>query len=102
MKKELKLPKFKDEEEEFEFWANLDLTEYYEPSDFVPAVFPNLKPSTKAISIRLPDHLLARLKEKANSQDVPYQSLIKVYLADRLRDEDKGSSYRVKKNRKKQ
>lgn len=84
MKKELKVPKFKNEDEEFEFWANLDLTEYYEPEDFKPVVFPNLKPTTKSISIRLPEYLLARIKEKANSQDIPYQSLIKQTLSNKF------------------
>jgi predicted DNA binding CopG/RHH family protein len=97
MKKELKIPKFKNEDEEFEFWNKIDLNEYYEPEDFVPATFPNLKPSTTSISIRLPNHLLSRIKEKANAQDVPYQSLIKTYLSDRLRDEYR-SNYDVEKN----
>jgi predicted DNA binding CopG/RHH family protein len=95
MKKELKIPKFKSEDEEFEFWSKIDLNEYYEPEDFVPVTFPNLKPSTTSISIRLPNHLLSRIKEKANAQDVPYQSLIKMYLSDRLRDEYK-TDYNVK------
>ena len=80
MKKELKVPKFKNESEEFEYWANLDLNDYFEEQDFVPAVFPNLKPSSSSISIRLPDYLLSRIKENANQQDVPYQSLIKQTL----------------------
>ncbi|HNU76175.1 MAG TPA: BrnA antitoxin family protein [bacterium] len=96
MKKELKIPKFKNEDEEFEFWSKIDLNEYYEPEDFVPVTFPNLKPSTTSISIRLPNHLLSRIKEKANAQDVPYQSLIKMYLSDRLRDEYR-SDYEVSK-----
>ena len=79
------MPKFKNEDEEFEFWVNLDLTEYYEPEDFKPVVFPNLKQTTKSISIRLPEHLLARVKETANSQDIPYQSLIKQYIAKGVR-----------------
>jgi len=95
MKKELKIPKFNNEDEEFEFWNRVDLNEYYEPDDFVPVTFPNLKPSTTSISIRLPNHLLSRIKEKANAQDVPYQSLIKIYLSDRLRDEYR-IDYKVK------
>jgi len=81
MKKELKVPKFKNENEEFEFWSNIDLSEYYEPSDMVPISFPNLKPTSKPISIRLPVYLLNSVKEKANSIGVPYQSLIKQYIA---------------------
>ena len=81
MKKVIKVPQFKNEDEEFEFWSNLDLSEYFEAKDFVPVVFPNLKPSTRSISIRLPEYLLSRIKERAMQQDVPYQSLIKSTLA---------------------
>lgn len=86
MKKPLKLPKFKNEDEEREFWSKVDLSEYYDVSDMSPVSFPNLKPS-QPVSIRLPKHLLARVKEKASSMDVPYHALIKIYLADRLREE---------------
>ena len=80
MKKQLKVPKFKNEDEEAKFWAKLDLSEYLEPSDFERVSFPNLKPTTHAISIRIPDYLLNRVKEKANEINVPYQSLIKEYI----------------------
>jgi len=80
MKKPLKLPKFKDEDEEREFWAKINLADYYEPSDAVRVSFPNLKPSTRSISIRIPEYLLNRVKEKANEIDIPYQSLIKQYI----------------------
>lgn len=80
MKKPLKMPKFKNEDEEREFWSKIDLTDYFEPSDFVPVSFPNLKPTSRAISIRLPEYLIDRLKEKANEISIPYQSLIKSYL----------------------
>lgn len=80
MKKQLKIPKFKNEDEERKFWWKIDLSEYFEPSDFEPVSFPNLKPTSRAISIRIPLYLLNRLKEKANSVDVPYQSLIKLYI----------------------
>ncbi|MFZ5365865.1 MAG: BrnA antitoxin family protein [Patescibacteria group bacterium] len=80
MKKKLKLPKFKNEDEEREFWAKIDLSEYYEPSDLEPVSFPNLKPTTRSISIRLPEYLIDRIKEQANEINVPYQSLIKGYL----------------------
>lgn len=80
MKKPLRLPKFKNEDEEREFWANLDLSEYYEPSDMESISFPNLKPTSRSISIRLPVYLLNRLKEKAHEINVPYQSLIKGYV----------------------
>ena len=80
MKKKLKLPKFKNEDEEREFWWNLDLSEYYEPSDLERISFPNLKPTSRSISIRIPEYLLNRVKEKANQINIPYQSLIKEYI----------------------
>ncbi len=80
MKKPLKLPKFKNEDEERKFWYKLDLSEYFEPSDFEPVSFPNLKPTSRPISIRIPEYLLNRVKEKANAINVPYQSLIKMYV----------------------
>lgn len=80
MKKPLKIPNFKNEDEEREFWSKLDLSEYFEPSDFVPVSFPNLKPTSRSISIRLPEYLIDRIKEQANEINVPYQSLIKGYL----------------------
>lgn len=80
MKKPLKLPKFKNEDKEREFWSKINLADYFEPSDFVSASFPNLKPTTRAISIRLPEYLIDRIKEQANEIDIPYQSLIKGYL----------------------
>ena len=80
MKKKLKLPKFKNEDEERDCWAKVDFSEYFEPEDFVSASFPNLKPTTHPISIRIPDYLLIRVKEKANEINIPYQSLIKQYI----------------------
>ena len=80
MKKKLKIPKFKNEDEEREFWSKIDLSEYFEPKDFVSVSFPNLRPTTRAISIRLPEYLIDRIKEKANELSIPYQSLIKTYL----------------------
>lgn len=80
MKKPLVLPKFKNEEEEAEFWDKIDLTEYFEPSDFKKVVFPNLKRTKRLISIRLPEELISKVKEKAGKIDVPYQSLIRQYI----------------------
>ena len=80
MKKQLKIPKFKNEDEEAQFWSDLDLSEHLEPSDFKRVSFPNLKPTTRSISIRIPDYLLNRVKEKANEINIPYQSLIKQYI----------------------
>ena len=81
MKKPLNLPKFKDEDEERDFWANLDISEYLEPSDFHRVVFPNLKPTTRSISIRLPEYVISRVKEQANHLAMPYQVLMKQYIA---------------------
>lgn len=80
MKKELKLPRFKNEDEERKFWARLDLSEYYEASDMEPVSFPNLKPTTRPISIRIPEYLLNQVKEQANELNISYQSLIKQYI----------------------
>lgn len=80
MKKPLNIPKFKNEDQERDFWAKLDLSEHFEPSDFVRASFPNLKPTSKPISLRLPEYMLNILKEQANAAGVPYQALIKQYI----------------------
>lgn len=80
MKKPLKIPLFKNEDEERVFWANTDLSEYYEPSDMKKISFPNLKPTSRSISLRIPEYLLNRVKEKANETNIPYQSLIKEYI----------------------
>lgn len=81
MKKKLKIPKFKNESEEKAFWLKLDLSNYFEPSDFQRVSFPNLKPSSQPISLRLPSYIITRVKEHANELDVPYQSLMKKYIA---------------------
>ncbi len=81
MKKTLKIPEFKSESKEREFWSNVDLSDYFEGKDFGPVSFPNLKPSSRAISIRLSEAMLMRLKEQANELHIPYQSLIKQYIA---------------------
>lgn len=80
MLKKLVLPKFKNEDDERDFWSKIDLSEYFEKSDFVPVSFPNLKPTSHPISIRIPDYLLNHVKEKANAINIPYQSLIKTYI----------------------
>lgn len=82
-----KIPTFKSEDDEREFWATTDSTDYVDWSRARVVRFPNLKPSSTAISVRLPDTLLTELKLLANERDVPYQSLLKVYLADRVRAE---------------
>jgi predicted DNA binding CopG/RHH family protein len=75
------IPHFKNEDEEREFWATHSPLEYFDPDNLKRPSFPNLKPSLKSISIRLPADMLAELKALANKKDVPYQSLAKVYLA---------------------
>lgn len=78
------IPTFKNEDEEREFWATHNSTEYIDWSKGQKTVFPNLKPSTESISLRLPSFLLARIKALANKQDIPYQSLMKVFLSERV------------------
>ena len=81
------IPKFKNEDEEREFWAEHDSTEFVDWSKAKRGVFPNLKPSTKTISLRLPESMLEELKLLANKNDVPYQSLVKVFLSERIESE---------------
>lgn len=88
MKKQLKtVPKFTTEEEERRFWELNDSSEYVDWKTAQQVILPNLKPSTKTISLRLPQHLLDSLKAAAHSRDVPYQSLIKVWLQEKLHDQ---------------
>lgn len=84
MKKLKKTPKFKTEEEEREFWSKNDSSEYMGWNKSKRVSFPNLKPSTKTISLRLPEFLLNDIKIIANKRDVPYQSLIKIILKERI------------------
>ncbi len=86
MRKQTKaVPKFASEAEEKTFWESHDTTDYLDWSKARNAVLPNLKPTTRTISLRLPQHLLDSLKVAANARDVPYQSLIKVWLQEKLR-----------------
>ena len=78
-------PNFKSESEEREFWETHDTTEYFDSGKMVRARFPNLKPSTQSISLRLPLSLLEAIRIEANKRDVPYQSLIKVWLSEKAR-----------------
>jgi predicted DNA binding CopG/RHH family protein len=82
MNKRKKIPEFKTEAEERAFWERHDSTEYIDWDKAQPASFPNLKLSTKTISLRLPEGLLDRIKIEANKRDVPYQSLIKAWLSE--------------------
>ena len=91
MKKKLKpIPKFKNEDEEREFWAKADTSDYFDWSKAERVVFPNLKLSTESISLRLPLSLLSDIKVLANKRDVPYQSLMKIFLAEKVREEHAG------------
>jgi predicted DNA binding CopG/RHH family protein len=81
------LPQFESEDEERAFWATHDSTEYVDWDKAETAVFPKLKPSTKTISLRLPEIMLNELRLIANKQDVPYQSLIKIFLRERIDQE---------------
>lgn len=87
MKKKLNIPKFKNEDQERKFWSKVDLSKHFEPDDFTNIIFPNLKPTSRSISIRMPEYLLMRLKERAQSLNVPYQSLIKQYVAQKVLSE---------------
>ncbi len=82
-----KVPKFKSEDQEREFWAKNDVTDYFDVKSGKKMNFPNLKPSTQTISIRLPEDLLEEIKVLANKRDVPYQSLIKILLRESLDDD---------------
>ena len=82
-----KIPTFRSEKKEREFWRTHDSADYFDLSRARPAIFSNLKPSTRSISIRLPESLLLRLKILANRRDVPYQSLLKIFLAERVEKE---------------
>lgn len=85
MNKHLKTtPAFATEAEERKFWETHDSAEYVDWSKAKRAVLPNLKPTTNTISLRLPQHLLEAIKAAANARDVPYQSLIKIWLQERV------------------
>lgn len=87
MNKLKKIPVFNSEDEERKFWAENDSSEFVDWKRSERFVLPKLKPSTKTISLRLPEHILDELKMMARKRDVPYQSLIKIFLKDRLNQE---------------
>jgi len=91
MSKKKKPPKFRDEDHEREFWSRTDSTGYVDWEGAKRVVLPNLKPTQKTISLRLPAMMLAELKRLANKRDVPYQSLLKIFIAERLDEELRGS-----------
>ncbi len=79
-----KVPTYRNEDQERSFWAKADSADYVDWSNARPLVLPGLKPTLKTISIRLPEHMIAELKLLANKRDVPYQSLLKLFLAERI------------------
>jgi len=87
------IPKFKNEDKEREFWATHDLTDYLDQFRPIELDLSELKPSTKSVTIRLPESLLAALKKLANKKDVPYQSLMKIFLAERIKKEQTNYQY---------
>jgi predicted DNA binding CopG/RHH family protein len=84
-----RVPKFKNENRERDFWSENDSSEYLNWKSAERVLFPNLKPSTKAIILRLPESLLDALRQMANERDVTYQSLIKMFLQERIEQDFK-------------
>jgi predicted DNA binding CopG/RHH family protein len=84
------IPRFRTEDAERDFWASHDSTDHIDWRRAKRLTLPNLKPSSQTISLRLPKPMLDRLKILANKRDVPYQSLLKMFIADRLKEELKG------------
>ena len=82
-----KIPKFKSEDREREFWADADSLEFIDWKKAKKVVLPDLKPSVRTISLRLPESMLEEIKLLANKKDVPYQSLMKMFLAERIEKE---------------
>ncbi|TDJ75301.1 MAG: hypothetical protein E2O39_04140 [Planctomycetota bacterium] len=91
-KKKKTVPKHRSEDREREFWAASDSTDYVDWNKAQRLALPDLKPSLKTISLRLPEMMLAELKGLANKRDVPYQSLLKIFLAERIAAELKAAS----------
>ncbi len=79
--KKLQIPRYKNEDKERDYWKQFDLSKHFESSDFEDVSFSNLQPTSRSISIRIPEYILIRLKEQANELNVPYQSLMKQYIA---------------------
>ncbi|PJE62211.1 hypothetical protein COU87_00505 [Candidatus Roizmanbacteria bacterium CG10_big_fil_rev_8_21_14_0_10_39_12] len=81
------IPDFKTEDDERNFWDTADMTEYFDTDNPVDMDLSQLKPSTESISLRIPSSMLMRIKQIANSRDVPYQSLMKIFLAKQIQEE---------------
>ena len=84
-----KVPRFKNPDEEFEFWSRYDATEFIDMKKSEKVLFPKLKPTTKLVTMRLPIYLIDQLKAIAHKKDVPYQSLVKVILTEEVKQEFK-------------
>ena len=80
-KKLKKIPKFRNEDEEAKFWNTHDSTNYFDWSKAQNVIFPNLKPTSTSISLRVPNYVLSLLKQRANSLNIPYQTLMKQYIS---------------------
>lgn len=91
------IPKFKNEDEERKFWETHDTSEYFDFDNGFEAEFPNLKPSTEPISLRLSKSVLSDIKRIATKNDIPYQSLIKMLLADKVNEITTGKSQIIRK-----
>ncbi len=87
MKKLKKIPKFRSESEERKFWNKNDTTSFVDWKNAKKVSFPNLKPSVKSISLRLPEAMLNDLKVIANKKDIPYQSLMKMFISEKIKEE---------------
>jgi predicted DNA binding CopG/RHH family protein len=87
MEKHKSIPKFENEDQEREFWPEQDSAEYVDWSKAENIIFPNLKPTSKTISLRLPGFIIDELKLIAHKRDVPYQSLIKIFLKEKIDQE---------------
>jgi predicted DNA binding CopG/RHH family protein len=95
MKRLKKIPKFATEDGERKFWGEHDTTEYFDYSKAVKVTFPHLKQTSRTISIRLPESLLANIKVIANQADVPYQSMMKMLLTQKVSEVRRGSKRRL-------
>jgi len=82
-----KIPKFRGEDQERNFWASHDSTDYIDWRRAERVKLPNLRPTTRTISIRLPESMIEKLKVLANKRDIPYQSLLKMFVADKIEEE---------------
>jgi len=90
-----KVPKFKNEDEERTFWAKNSPLDFIAPNKIKLSLFPNIKPTSRTISIRLPESLVEGIKVLANRKDVPYQSMLKILWAEKVREEFASSKNRA-------